>query len=118
MSRRPTHLQTLRKRRAMRFLTKRYHNTSIVTDMLADLKWETLQERRSKFRVVMMYKIGHQTPLDPEFLAAECQYQVFAELILQMDNPTWNSLLAGIVEGGNIDLVKACLARYSMTVPM
>ncbi len=46
-------------RRAARFATKIYHNTSSVTDMLADLKWETLQERRSKFRVLMMYKIVH-----------------------------------------------------------
>ncbi len=34
-------------RRAARFVTKRYHNTSSVTDMLADLKWEKLTERSS-----------------------------------------------------------------------
>ncbi len=64
----------------------------------------SLQERRPKFRVVMMSKIVHflvaipnnpltttgtrcyQTPPKPEFLGAECQYQVFAELILLLDN--------------------------------
>jgi hypothetical protein len=35
----------------------RYHNTSSVTSMLEDLKWPTLEERRQRARLVLMYKI-------------------------------------------------------------
>ncbi len=32
--------------------------------------------------------------------------------------PAWNSLPAGIVEADSIDMFKACLKRYAMSVPM
>ncbi len=44
-------------RRAARYVLRRYHNTSSVTDMLHELKWETLEERRRQQRLTMMYKI-------------------------------------------------------------
>ena len=44
-------------RRAARYCTNRYHNTSSVTDMLQDLNWETLESRRTKLQLVVMYKI-------------------------------------------------------------
>ena len=48
-------------RRAARYITGRYHKTSSVTDMIGDLKLETLEERRTKTYLLMMYKItnGH-----------------------------------------------------------
>ena len=44
-------------RRAARYATNRYHNTSSVTSMLNDLGWETLETRRTKSQILMMYKI-------------------------------------------------------------
>ena len=44
-------------RRSARYCTNRYHNTSSVTDMLQDLNRETLESRRTKLKLVMMYKI-------------------------------------------------------------
>jgi len=44
-------------RRAARYTTSRYHNTSSVTDMLEKLKWESLESRRTKQQLTMMYKI-------------------------------------------------------------
>ena len=44
-------------RRAARYATNRYRNTSSVTDMLEDLNWDTLETRRSKSQVTMMFKI-------------------------------------------------------------
>ena len=44
-------------RRSARYCTNRYHNTSSVTDMLQDLNWETLESRRTKLQLVMIYKI-------------------------------------------------------------
>ena len=43
--------------RAARWVTHRYHNTSSVTDMLKDLGWVTLEERRRQARLTMMHKI-------------------------------------------------------------
>ena len=43
--------------RAARYCTNRYHNTSSVTYMLQDPNWETLESRRTKLQLVMMYKI-------------------------------------------------------------
>jgi hypothetical protein len=40
-----------------RYVTNRYGNTSSVTSMLGDLEWDTLETRRKKIRLTMMYKI-------------------------------------------------------------
>ena len=44
-------------RRAARYATNRYQNTSCNTDMLEDLNWDTLETRRPKSQVTMMFKI-------------------------------------------------------------
>ncbi len=123
-------------RRASRFVTKRYCNTSGVTDMLADLKWETLQERRSKFRVVMMYKIVYclvAIPITPHiqpvqganrhhhnqsFLQQSAGTKYLQNSFFYQTSLAWNSLPACIVEAGSIDFFKARLVRYAMPMPM
>jgi hypothetical protein len=47
-------------RRAARYATGRYHNTSSVTSMLEDLGWETLESRRKKASLTMFYKIENK----------------------------------------------------------
>ena len=57
-------------RRAARFTLGRYHYDSHVSDMLAQLQWETLEHRRWKSRLTMFYKIQFglvAIPL-PEFI--------------------------------------------------
>ena len=44
-------------RRAARYATNRYHNTSSVTNMLHHLQWESLESRRWKCQLTMFYKI-------------------------------------------------------------
>jgi hypothetical protein len=44
-------------RMATRYVVNRYHNTSPVTSMLEELKWPTLEERRQRASLVLMYKI-------------------------------------------------------------
>ena len=46
-------------RRAARYATNKYRNKSRVTDMLEDLSWETLEARRAKSQVTMLFKITH-----------------------------------------------------------
>ena len=44
-------------RRAARYATNRYYNTSSVSSMIEQLEWTTLQERRKHSRLLMMYKL-------------------------------------------------------------
>ena len=44
-------------RRAARYVVNRYYNTSSVISMLEELKWPTLEERRQRARLILMYKI-------------------------------------------------------------
>ena len=44
-------------RKAARFVCRDYHMRSSVTDMLAKLKWDTLQMRRKATRLTMLHKI-------------------------------------------------------------
>ena len=46
-------------RRAARYTTNRFHNTSSVNDMLTNLNWPTLQQRRLRTRLIFFYKVIH-----------------------------------------------------------
>ena len=46
-------------RRAARYTTGRFHNTSSVTSMLDHLDWDSLETRRNIAKVTMLYKITH-----------------------------------------------------------
>ena len=45
--------------RAARYVTNRYRNTSSVTSMLEHLEWESLEARRAKYQLTMLFKIVH-----------------------------------------------------------
>ena len=44
-------------RLAARYVTNHYHNTSSVTEMLLELDWESLESRRVKIQLTLLYKI-------------------------------------------------------------
>ena len=65
-------------RRAARYDSNRYHNTSSPTEMINQLGWETLQQRRAKIRLVTMYKIINnlvEIPHDQYLLPSTSSYQ-------------------------------------------
>ena len=47
-------------RRAARFVSRRYRNTSSVSNMIDELRWLSLQDRRRAARLTMLYKIQHK----------------------------------------------------------
>ena len=53
-------------RRAARFVKVDFDRTSSVTSMLADLRWNTLQERRMQSKSVMFYRIVHNLVAIPD----------------------------------------------------
>ena len=60
-------------RRAARFVKGDFDRTSIVTSILADLRWNTLQERRMQSKSVMFYRIVHNLvaiPATPSLIPA------------------------------------------------
>ena len=46
-------------RRAARYVTNRFHNTSSPSDMIRELEWESLEQRRAKWRLINFYKVIH-----------------------------------------------------------
>jgi hypothetical protein len=46
-------------RRAARYVTNKYRNTSSVGDMLSTLQWRSLADRRADARLIMLYKISN-----------------------------------------------------------
>ena len=46
-------------RRAARYVTNRYRNTSSVTSMIKHLEWKSLEARRAKHQQTMLFKIIH-----------------------------------------------------------
>jgi hypothetical protein len=53
-------------RRAARYVTNRYHNTSNVSNMIEHLNWRSLADRRSDARLAMLYKISHELVAIPK----------------------------------------------------
>ena len=51
-------------RRAARYVTNRYHNTSSVTSMLEHLEWESLESRRVKCQLTLLFKIINDLYID------------------------------------------------------
>ena len=60
-------------RRAARWVTGRFHNTSSVQNMLDQLGWRTLADRRADYRLAMLYKIRHGLVAVP--LGSFCRLQ-------------------------------------------
>jgi hypothetical protein len=61
-------------RKAARFVLGDYKTTSSVRSMLEHLKWPTLEERRKRAKVTMLYRIIHQVvaiPVQPYLIPRE-----------------------------------------------
>ena len=58
-----TQQQTLQiekiQRRAARYVSNRYHNTSSVTYIMSDLNWAPLEVRRIRYSLIFFYKVIH-----------------------------------------------------------
>ena len=121
-------------RRAARFTTGRYHNTSSVSDMLLSLGWETLAQRRLKSRLTLTYKILHHLvaiPITPYFVKQDSDNytrrnhgltlrQTFpatdymkATFFVAVVRP-WNALPQYIAEAGSLDQFKSRLCKYEL----
>ena len=118
-------------RRAARYVTNRYHNTSSVTSMLDHLQWETLESRRTKAQLTMIYKISNnlidipaakylspgssrtRSSHDIKFLPISTSTSYYRHSFFPGIIPTWNSLPAAVAESPDLVSFKQGLANLS-----
>ena len=113
-------------RRAARYVCRRYHNTSSVTSMLQELGWESLEQRRAKLRLCLLYKSIHglvAIPLDPHttinqrsqdrltFLKPHTQTNYFKFSFFPRTVHQWNHLPMSVVTAPSIVSFKAGLVE-------
>ena len=106
-------------RRAARYVLRSYRKQASVTDMLHTLKWDTLEQRRLKARVVMTYRIVHnqvRIPSDqfiPSTTTTRGHSSKFRQIVTRTNYykatffpsaiPLWNSLSSAIVSSPTLD---------------
>ena len=118
-------------RRAARYVTSRYRNMSSVTDMLEDLGWDTLETRRAKSQVTMMYKImnglvdipaaDYVTPASTRTRSNHSKKQrqiststeTYKYSFFPRTIPLWNSLPAVLAEAPDLVSFKQELSTFS-----
>ena len=120
-------------RRAARYVTRRYHNTSSVTNVLRHLEWQTLEQRRIATNLTMLYKITNNivtvpihTYLTPWtrpptrshnlcYMPYQCntntlKYSFFPRTII-----LWNSLPSHIASAPTLNLFKDAVFTWTNT---
>ena len=118
-------------RRAARFVTGIYHQTSSVSSILNALSWESLQQRRARAKIIMLYRVvnrlvdippevyliptgshtrGHSSKfLQPHTRILPYQHSFFPSAIRY-----WNTLPAPVVEISSLEAFKQSLANITI----
>ena len=121
-------------RRAARFILQRYRKRSSVTTMLNELQLESLQERRYKADVTMLYKIQHQLVavpipsilvrpqrLKPEkphlFHRPSCNTEAYGSSYFPRSILLWNSLPPTLASMDSLSSFKAALSKHKLDSP-
>ena len=112
-------------RRAARYVKNRYNNTSSVTDLLHQLEWDTLENRRKIARLTLMYKITNGiVNIDPSsklippnrysrkmhnhtFQHPSCNTTMRSQSYYPRTIREWNALPADTVKAASLDSFKA-----------
>ena len=118
-------------RRAARYVTNRYHNTSSVTSMLDHLEWESLEARRAKNQLTMFFKIIHGLVDIPasdylvpastrtrsqhslKFLQIPVSSEYYKSSFFPRTVCRWNSLPANVAEAPSLVSFKQDLSSLS-----
>ena len=119
-------------RRAARYVTNRYHNTSSVTSMLDHLEWESLEARRAKNQLTMFFKIIHGLVDIPandylvpastrtrsqhslKFLQIPVSSEYYKSSFFPRTVCRWNSLPANVAEAPSLVSFKQELSSLSI----
>ena len=121
-------------RRAARFVTGNYRTTCSVTKMLQDLQWPTLQDRRRKAKVTMLYRTVHHLVAIPShtylvprgaslptrghdirFLLPYSRIQSHQQSFFPSAIRLWNDLPSAAVNATTLDGFKDSIRTISLT---
>ena len=126
--------QTIEKvqRRAARYVSNLQSSRDSVSLMLSHLKWDTLEQRRAKSRVTMLYKIVNSLVEIPatKLIPASRKTRGHTQKFLQIKTRTnyhkfsffpcairhWNSLSSDLVSAADIDIFKERLKPVSINL--
>ena len=118
-------------RRSALYVTNRYRNMSSVTDMLEELNWESLESRRTKIQLTLLYKIMNSMvdiPTSPYVTQASARTRSSHTMKLRQISsrtdaykysffprtiPFWNSLPASIAEAPDLVSIKRELSTLT-----
>ena len=118
-------------RRTARYATNRYHNTSSVTDMLQDLDWESLESRRVKIQLTLLFKViqdlvdipasAYLTPASTRTRANHAKKlrqissksDAYKHSFFPRTIPVWNSLPATVAEAPDLVSFKQGLSTLT-----
>ena len=116
-------------RRAARWVTGRFHNTSHASDMLQHLGWRDLNQRRVDSRLCMLYKIRHglvDIPIGHFFkfqrngvnfqtIYARTKYYEFS--FFPWTVTAWNELPSDTISAQNLDMFKQNIVNIHHVFP-
>ena len=124
-------------RKAARFCTDDYRRRSSPTSMIKSLGWESLEARRTKYRLALTYRIVHgivSIPLDRYYHQARRQTRTcnhshkliephtridyLAASFFYQSPLFWNALPAKMAEAPSLAAFKSRLAKYELPQPM
>ena len=116
-------------RRAARFIMGNYRRESSVTTMLEQLQLESLQARRQRARVTMMYRVVNglidisSAPLQPtdattrghtqRFLQPFCHIRSYQDSFFPATINLWNSLPQHIVDADSLETFKVRISEWT-----
>ncbi len=116
-------------RRAAIFVLRRYYNTSYVTNMLQQLNWESLCQRRAKMSLTMFYNLSQhaivalplpnvvQLPIRPRlryhhaFQVPYCSIDAYKFSFFLRTVVQWNNLPVSIAMAQSLDQFNGGLAQ-------
>ena len=125
------HMVEMIQRRAARYVSNRYRNTSSVSSMLAALQWESLESRRTKIQLILLFKIINEivdTRADDYLIpSAGSTRRSHSKKLRQISTrtnsykfsffpriiPVWNSLSASVAEAPSLASFKKGLSPLS-----
>jgi hypothetical protein len=122
-------------RRSARFVKSDYRKHSSVTQMLQELKWPTLQERRARGRAIIMYRIVNNSIAIPisllqvmpsersrghknKFIVPFSRTQVHQHSFIPDSIRIWNKLPQEIVECQTLDSFKNRIGMMKTSIRM
>ena len=120
-------------RRSARFVSKNYHQTASVSNMIDELGWESLENRRKKMRVQMLYKILNNIVLPgptpttrmesphydlrgyhPHICPLHCRTDTFKHSFFPETIELWNNLPPQITTSSSLTVFKNHLHTHTL----